>query len=63
MRAHYRAFEHAVDSAGIRQIHALNRFDAAHASGDSNLFLLHDNHWNCRGVSVIARVMIDELGN
>lgn len=61
MRAHYRAFEHAVDSAGIRQIHALNHFDAAHKAGETNLFLLHDNHWNCRGVSVIARVMLDEL--
>jgi hypothetical protein len=61
MRAHYRAFEHAVDSAGIRQIHALNRFDAAHKAGETNLFLLHDNHWNSRGISVIARDILQNL--
>lgn len=61
MRAHYRAFEHAVNSAGIRQIHALNPFDDAHNSGQTNLFLLHDNHWNARGCTIIAREILAEL--
>lgn len=61
MRAHYRAFEKAIDDAGFQQMRVLDLFDAQHASGDSNLYMLHDNHWTEHGCWIVAKEILQEM--
>ena len=61
LRAHYNALTHALDSAGMDMIPVLALIDSAHAAGDSNLYLLHDNHWNFHGCAIIATEILRGL--
>lgn len=61
LRSHHHALTHALDSAGIDLVPVLALIDSAHAAGDSNLFLLHDNHWNNHGCAIIATEILRGL--
>lgn len=45
-RSFYEAHIAAVDSAGISHIDGVQILDSLHAAGETNLYWLHDIHWN-----------------
>lgn len=61
LRSHDHALPHALESVGIDLVHVLTLIDGAHAAGDSNLYLLHDNHWNHHGCAIIATEILRGL--